>query len=93
MTTKIYKYEISPKCDLQLPRGALVLSVGCQGDSLFLWAEVQPEAREKESRHFVVYGTGHEIPETAGVVRKFIGTAQMHGGSLVWHVFEEYRQG
>ena len=90
--TRIYKYELYFGRTVYLPKGAKILSVGCQGDGLFLWAEVDPNETRKEARLFIVYGTGHDI-ESPEKVRKFVGTALMHGGSLVWHVFEKVETG
>jgi len=85
--TTVYKYELHPgTTKLSLPTNAQVLSVACQGEGLFLWAWVAPR-NPKESRTFEVYGTGHEIPNVEGE-HKFIGTAQMHGGALIWHALE-----
>jgi hypothetical protein len=86
----VWKYELPEPGDhaLELPFGAEVLSVACQGDRLCLWALVEPDA-PKELRRFRVLGTGWEF-ERAGRV-KFVGTALMQDGALVWHVFEVWR--
>jgi len=49
-----------------------------------MWALVDPEV-EKETRHFVSFGTGHDVPDRP---MTFTGTAHLHGGMLVFHVFE-----
>ena len=85
--TRVYKYILNPgSTTLRLPCNAQVLSVASQGESLCLWAWLRP-GNPSETRTFEVYGTGHEIPDVEGE-RKFIGTAQMLGGALIWHVFE-----
>ncbi len=82
----IYKYEIPiGGGEVNLPDDAKILSVGAQGKSLFLWAEVSPE-RSEYPRHIEVFGTGHQITYDVGISREFIGTAFM--GPLVWHVYE-----
>lgn len=80
----IWKYTIQPSMELNLPKGAQILSVHEQGDALCMWALVDPEV-ETENRKFAVYGTGHEIPDQQ---MKFVGTAHNNNGSLVFHVFE-----
>jgi hypothetical protein len=32
-----------------------------------------------------MYGTGHDMPDDPG---QYVGTFQMHGGALVFHLFE-----
>ncbi len=81
----IWKFILQPKIRIEVPCGAKILSVACQCDQICMWALVDPEA-EKELRLFAVYGTGHKVPDNPGT---FIGTVLMHGGSLVFHVFEE----
>jgi hypothetical protein len=80
----IYKYEIPVGGgEVMIPNNAKILSVGAQGDSLMLWAEVNPD-RSEVPRRFEVFGTGHEIREYMGTERQFIGTALM--GPYVWHI-------
>jgi len=75
---------------VDLPQSSEVLSCGAVGDRLFIWAKFLSDSRDLDfvPRYFEVFGTGHEITNDMGIERKFIGTAFMHGGSLVWHVFE-----
>jgi len=80
----IWKFKLDPECTIDMPKGAQVLSVREQGEDICLWALVDPHA-EKEQRRFVGFGTGHDVP---GYPMNFIGTAHLHGGSLVFHIFE-----
>lgn len=80
----IWKYTMKPQCSHDMPKDAQLLSVREQGDEICMWALVDPEA-EKETRHFVGFGTGHDVPDRP---MTFIGTAHLHGGMLVFHVFE-----
>jgi hypothetical protein len=83
----VYKFEIQPEHTLRLPKGSGILSVGVQGDKMFLWALVDPRNEVvSEERRIEVYGTGHEIPNPGDL--EFIGTLIMYGGFLVFHVFE-----
>lgn len=54
------------------------------GEGLCVWAIVDTEV-ETEARSIAVVGTGHEMGADNF---KYIGTAQMRGGALIWHVFE-----
>lgn len=88
----IWKFEIEPKdgvVPVGLPTGAEVLSCNAIGDSVYIWAKFNQEQDPTlEERYFEVFGTGHDIPVDMGIDRKFIGTAFMYNGALVWHVFE-----
>jgi len=83
----IWKYQIIVGVnDLTMPRGASVLAVQVQHGIPTMWALVNPNAVH-DRRRFVVYGTGHPIDSTADA--GYVGTFQMMGGDLVWHVFED----
>jgi hypothetical protein len=82
----VWKYALSPdEFTIEMPRGAQVLSADNQGGSLCMWALVDP-AEPLEARRFLLAGTGHEL-ERAEELR-FVGTLQMYGGKLVFHLFE-----
>lgn len=86
----VWKYELEPQITLEIPGGATILSVGAQGESICLWAQVDTDA-PAEKRHFRVVATGEPLGE-AFRASKFIGTVQMNmaysGSNLVMHVFE-----
>ena len=88
----IWKFEIEPKdgpIQVMMPEGAEILSTAAIGDKVFVWAKFSTdEGTESEPRYFEVFGTGHNIHVDMGIDRKFIGTALMYDGSLVWHIFE-----
>ncbi|MNQ84484.1 hypothetical protein D3C85_996140 [compost metagenome] len=91
MEKRIYKYEIH-RAGTQvsrLPYDAEILSVGAQGNSLVLWALVDPLEQLTEDRVLTVLGTGHSAFEPLGL---FIGTVQFTEPGpcqgLVFHVFE-----
>lgn len=87
MTKTIWKYEISPeKVSIEMPKGAEILSVQIQDGNPCIWALVNPKNEPKE-KVIEIFRTGHEIP-CDGIVRNFIGTFQMFGGNLVFHLFE-----
>jgi len=62
------------------------LDVQAQGGTPCLWALVDPHAPQVE-RLFLVYGTGHDVPDDPGM---YYGTIHFHSTPpLVFHVFEE----
>lgn len=85
----IWKYPLRVK-DTQLvamPKGARILSVGVQTDTICLWAMVDDREGETVYRRILIVGTGNPVFEAED--GKFIGTVQLYGGRLVFHVFEE----
>jgi len=85
----IWKYELDivGHQTLMIPAGGIVLSVQIQKGVACIWVLVNPE-KEKVERKFAIFGTGHPIT-TVNSGRNFIGTIQIDGGNLVFHVFEE----
>lgn len=83
---QVWKFILQPEITVEIPVGTELLSVASQGNEICLWAKVNPSAI-KERRSFVGFGTGHEIPDQLSL--KYIGTAQLNGGSMVSHVFEK----
>lgn len=87
---QIYKYELSPNSpqSIELPEGAEILTAqGQHGRSVCLWALVDTE-RPTEKRYLEVFATGEPVHVDMGVERRYIGTAQLEGGSLIFHIFE-----
>ena len=86
MKNSIWKFNfpIKDRITIQMPKGAEILTVQNQNEEGTLWAICNTEA-DKEPRYFLIYGTGHPI-DTDG--KKYIGTFQVSGGRLVWHLFE-----
>lgn len=86
MSQVVWKYEVLPdEKPLLMPMNARLLHVHAQGDSICLWAVVDPEA-PLESRNFLALPTGREFTPRAGWT--YCGTVHMHGGALVFHLFE-----
>lgn len=85
----IYKYpcELEDSFIIEMPKGAEILSVQVQHGHPFLWALVEPDV-EKEERRFQLFGTGHIIHWGLLAKVKFIGTFQLSGGMIVFHLFE-----
>jgi hypothetical protein len=86
----VYKYALRGDGNtLELPVDACALSVGFQGEMLYMWVIVDT-SEPMETRSFWVAGTGHVLPAKDLI---YIGTAQKETGSfaspdLVLHVFE-----
>jgi hypothetical protein len=86
---QVWKFALSAVVpDVEMPRGAEVLSVQVQRGEPCLWALVDTHA-QREVRRFVTVGTGHDIPSDLRM--KHVGTFQLHGGDLIFHVFEVLR--
>ena len=80
----IWKFTLSPKCEIEMPKYAKILSVETQHNEAQMWVLVNPK-EEPETRCFRCYGTGHEMPDYPG---EYVGTFQINHGALVFHAFE-----
>jgi len=82
----VYKYplHIGPG-SIDMPVGAVPLSVQMQGNDPCLWAWVDERA-DIESRDYIVLGTGHLAPDDVDA-SQYVGTFQQAGGALIWHLF------
>jgi hypothetical protein len=86
----VHKYVLPVEDEVTFapPAGAQLLHVAEQQGDLCLWALVDP-SRQPRLRHLRIAGTGHEIDGSPS----YIGTAHLHGGRLVIHVFEVTKHG
>lgn len=71
---------------VQMPRNARILCVQVQRCEPCLWAMVD-ETKPLVERRIRIIGTEHPIDASA--VLHYIGTYQLDGGGLVFHVFED----
>ena len=85
MEKTIWKWTLTPNCTIEMPVGSQILCVQEQYGRAQLWALVDPFVGGKQKRNFVTYGTGHPITGPVGI---YVGTFQLQGGALVFHVFE-----
>lgn len=87
MNNTIWKYELptTDQCRIELPIGANILCVQSQNNKPCLWAEVSSLEKEHAVHIIETFGTGHNLDSNP---RKYIGTYQLHNGSLVFHVYE-----
>ena len=84
--TTIWKAELQP-ADVQqvmVPMGAEMLCAREQFDKICVWYRCDPSAA-KEPRTIAIVGTGNPAPGAEG---RYLGTASLHGGNLMFHVFE-----
>lgn len=88
MKKAIWKFELTPDNNLyEMPKGAKILCVQTQNEKPMVWALVDPDA-EKEKRELIIIPTGAELFSNMADNMLYIGTFQVGGGSLVFHVFE-----
>jgi hypothetical protein len=87
-TVHKYPFPCDGIFDLEMPEGALILTVQVQGGQPCIWARVYPSA-PKVTRHFRLVGTGHSLEGNLW----YRGTFQLQlvGGQFVFHLFEEIR--
>lgn len=87
-TVTVWKYavELTDEFSIWMPVGAKPLSVQLQDGEPQLWALVDANEERKEYRRFRLAGTGHLVTEEYPI---YVGTFQMDGGRLVWHLFAE----
>ena len=72
--------------DIEVPEGAELLTARDQFEQLCIWFTCDPE-KQMTKRRIAICGTGHAAPQDA----RYVGTGFLHGGQLVFHVFERPR--
>lgn len=84
---KVFKYPIKVEDNqyLYMPDGAVPLCVQVQNDKPCIWASVDPSAPDGRPTLVIVRGTGHEYEARDN--ESYLGTFQLHGGALVFHVW------
>jgi hypothetical protein len=80
-----FPFPITDEVKIEMPENAWILGVQVQRECPCIWALVDTKA-EMKPRSFRVFGTGQPID--TGIDYDFIGTFQIHGGALVFHLFE-----
>lgn len=94
-TTQVWKFMLDPYMEqngiieVEMPADATGISCHSQRERICVWAEVFP-TNKLEKRYFAIYANGQDIPIPQSK-RHFAGTVLMHGGSLVFHVFEVFK--
>jgi hypothetical protein len=89
MKTKIYKYHFQDQeyQEIELPEEAEILCVQTQYGKPCIYALVDLDEKPI-LRKFRIYSTGVTMAENES--RKYIGTFQLNGGFLVFHLFEVF---
>ena len=84
----IFKYPIMPddQQTVLMPDGAVILTVQCQHDFPCIWALVD-DTKPGKLRKIAMVGTGRPCDHLESAA--YIGTFQIRGGTLVFHVFDE----
>lgn len=72
------------KTEVELPSSSTVRSVAMQSNNVCLWVEVDNEVTGRQTRKFLMVGTGREFD--ACKYDKFVGT--FFDAQWTWHVFE-----
>lgn len=85
---KVYKYpfECTDMFSIKLPITYKVLSVQTQHDTPYIWILVDETQEVTQVLRFRMAGTGNVLPSDI-FMWKFVGTFQLHGGQLVFHLF------
>lgn len=86
MMTTIWKATLLP-LDVQkimVPEGAEMLCAREQHEHICVWYRCDPTA-PLTARALAVVGTGNPAPDVVG---RYLGSAVLQGGDLVFHVFE-----
>jgi hypothetical protein len=85
---RVYKYPLLPLGDwisVMMPEGAEPLCVQVQNGDPCMWARVTV-GNPPTTHHFRIAGTGQDLGSNVG---KHIGSVQLYGGALVFHVFAD----
>jgi len=89
-----YKLKFRDIAQVEMPLGAKILTIDKQADSLenlnidsyvCIWAVVDNEVKEMETRKFRIAGTGHSLDN---LHLKYINSVQVFNGSQIYHIFE-----
>jgi hypothetical protein len=84
----IWKQVLKPADvqQIEVPRGAELLCAREQHERICVWFRCDP-AEPFELRGIAICGTGHPAPPAEEC--RYLGTASLQGGSLMFHVFEK----
>ena len=87
MKRRVYKavLELTDVQIIRVARGAKPLSVQVQGEVPCIWFMTDIEQPDAVATVSIV-GTGNPVPDDI-LAEQFIGTVQLYGGQLVFHVF------
>lgn len=90
---RIFKYlvpEAAEQFELELPIFSEILTFQSQKEQFYILAIIEDEEDRTEKRYFRILGTGRPLITGKYKIQKYIGTAQIEEGELVFHLFEIY---
>jgi hypothetical protein len=96
MSTEIWKFPIQRmerEQKIEVPKGSKILTMQLQHNEPCVWVMVDPDVKEKEALKIMTFATGNRIDKERPAFLIYIGTYQLYGGSLVFHVFEDLEKG
>lgn len=94
MKKAIWKFPLEPIpgtsiIETFMPPGAVLLTAAGQDDEICVWAEIDMEqVDDAEEVVFEVYGTGDIMQEENEEKRRYLGTAVLYSGAVVFHVYQ-----
>lgn len=92
MNKTIWKYalEIETTNVILMPKGSEILSVELQNNKPFVWALVNPDEQNNETKIIKMFGTGEDVSNGLTVNKRFLGTIQPieNGVAFAFHLFE-----
>lgn len=83
----IWKAVLKPQDTqvVKMPAGAEILCAREQHEQICIWFRCDPTAPES-NRDIAIVGTGQTAP--AGWESRYLGSAALMGGNMMFHVFE-----
>lgn len=86
MLNTVWKATLKPTDtqSIMVPDGAEMLCAREQFEQICVWYRCDPDA-PLTPRILAIVGTGNPAPGPEG---RYLGTASLHGGQLMFHVFE-----
>lgn len=94
MQATIWKFEIpaQDRFKVIMPKKHKIVHVAVQNNVPCMWAQVGPyptlaEEVDNAEFNFRLVGTGHPIPDIDQL--EHVGSFQLHGGALVFHLYLE----
>lgn len=86
MNSTIWKsvLKVADVQQIMVPAGSELLCAREQFEQICVWYRCDPNS-EKQPRTVTIVGTGNPMPGADG---RYLGTASLSGGELMFHVFE-----
>jgi hypothetical protein len=76
----VYKYPLGKH---SITEHAVARCVAAQGNDIYVWVELDTEAKDKIEVEFIAVPTGGKVPKDCS----YIGTVHSMSGWMVFHVF------